>query len=269
MTTPPTTTNVSRHERYYFDDEISIFLVENKLFKVHRHFLTRESDLFRMMFTSPPPPEGKDGVSDDRPIHLPEVKAQEFERLLDFFYQRAYHSRDSLLFSPVYELEAREAHSKDDTFFEQWIDLLSIATRFDFQSVRRYSISAIQKRVSPLEPVKRICLAVKFDIPEWLAAAFESLCQRDNPLEIFEAEIIGLKYTTLLARAREEIRDSARNSTSRNKKEKFQFVFDDLEEQKENLPYDASLVTRIVKRVFFPSDPAHPSGNHREFTLDI
>ena len=60
--------------------------MEKKLFKVHRHFLVRESGVFRGMFMCPPQPEGAEGLTDDKPIPLPGVGSREFERLLDFFY---------------------------------------------------------------------------------------------------------------------------------------------------------------------------------------
>lgn len=66
----------------------SLYLqVENQLFKVHRHFLIRESPVFQWMFACPPSQEGPDGVSDQRPISLPGVLGREFEALLDFFYR--------------------------------------------------------------------------------------------------------------------------------------------------------------------------------------
>ena len=67
---------------------LSLYLqVENQLFKVHRHFLIRESPVFQWMFACPPRQDGPDGVSDQRPIPLPGVLSREFEALLDFFYR--------------------------------------------------------------------------------------------------------------------------------------------------------------------------------------
>lgn len=63
-----------------------ILQVENQLFKIHRHFLRQESDVFKWMFICPPRVEGPDGTRDDNAISLPGVKIREFEALLDFFY---------------------------------------------------------------------------------------------------------------------------------------------------------------------------------------
>ncbi|KAJ6625176.1 hypothetical protein B0H10DRAFT_2003958 [Mycena sp. CBHHK59/15] len=73
----------THNAKYYIDDTVSIFLVENQLFKIHRHFLVKESDVFRRMFHCPP---GSSGSSNARVIPLPGVTAEELEALLDFFY---------------------------------------------------------------------------------------------------------------------------------------------------------------------------------------
>ena len=39
------------------------------------------------MFACPSTDEGKEGVDDARPIHLPGVTRREFETLLDYFYK--------------------------------------------------------------------------------------------------------------------------------------------------------------------------------------
>jgi len=61
--------------------------VENTFFKVHRYFLVRESEVFRVMFSCPSPGDGQEGMDDGKPIHLPGTTCQQFEALLDFFYE--------------------------------------------------------------------------------------------------------------------------------------------------------------------------------------
>lgn len=80
----------THHSRYYIQDDIAIFLVSNRpdlhlffsiylykvddhLFRVHRYFLDRESQIF---------PKGNGW----EPIDLAGVTRPEFESLLDFFY---------------------------------------------------------------------------------------------------------------------------------------------------------------------------------------
>ncbi|KAJ6625180.1 hypothetical protein B0H10DRAFT_1640735, partial [Mycena sp. CBHHK59/15] len=162
--------------------------VETQLFKIHRHFLVKESDVFRWMFLCPPGSSDPDGASDARAIPLPGVTTAELEALLDFFYTEC----------------------RNEAQMQAWIDLLSIATRFDFQRLRECAIDTIEhsrwRFPERIDPIKQIVLAEKHDIPHWLPIAYAALCQRPNPLEEWEAEQIGYRKTTLLARAREAVR---------------------------------------------------------------
>lgn len=71
----------TRHDRFYFNDGNIIFLVEDKLFKVHRYFLVRESPVFLDMFSM----ESDEGQSDDMPILLERTKSLGFASLLACF----------------------------------------------------------------------------------------------------------------------------------------------------------------------------------------
>ena len=91
-------------------------------------------------------------------------------------------------------------------------NLLSISTRFDFERIRQLAISRLE-RLQILDPIEKIVLAVKHDIPQWLAPAYEALCQRPNPLNEGEARKIGWTKAVLVARAREEVRESCEEET--------------------------------------------------------
>ncbi|KAK7042602.1 BTB domain-containing protein [Favolaschia claudopus] len=172
------------NKKYYFDDDLSIFSAGNQRFKVHRHFLRKESEHFKGMFTCPPPPEGPDGTCDERPIPLYGVTPAEFEALLDFFYE--------------------EKFQRSMASTQEWINLLSISTRYVFQRVREAAIRALDE---PLPSVDRIVLAEKHDIPHWLRIAYVEICERSKPLSGEEAEKIGARKTAMLAQARETVRN--------------------------------------------------------------
>ncbi|KIJ99656.1 hypothetical protein K443DRAFT_679774 [Laccaria amethystina LaAM-08-1] len=222
----------TRHSKYYFDDQQSVFLVENTFFKVHRYYLTRESEVFRTMFSCPSSEHGQEGVDDSKPIHLPGVTTRQFEALLDFFYggqlQRSIQvERPSSEAIPVttnsakksskgkkgirtqlpsYEAKAQTAQSITfhATDVPQLFDLLSISTFYDFGLAREYAIRAIEAN-GGLDPIDKIYYANQCDIPEWLFTAYKELCQRSDPLEASEAERIGLTTAILVAKAREQI----------------------------------------------------------------
>lgn len=74
----------------YYDLACNAPQVENVLFCVHRHFLVRDSVVFRDMLSVPTGENDKipEGLSDDRPIVLHTVKSIDFERLLWMFYNK-------------------------------------------------------------------------------------------------------------------------------------------------------------------------------------
>jgi hypothetical protein len=140
---------------------------------------------------------------------------------------------------------------------DEWVDLLSIATRFDFEKIRERAIREIgsgrhHTSDSPsgahrrIDPVDKILLAELYDVPQWLKSSYAALCQRANPLEDCEGEKLGLKTALRIARAREAVRESPHSRASTPDSE-------DLEP--EYAPYSASLVARIVQEVFWP-EPA-------------
>lgn len=54
---------------------------------MHKYFLERESSVFKTTFSCPPESVGPEGATEDKPIALPGVKADEFAALLDYFYE--------------------------------------------------------------------------------------------------------------------------------------------------------------------------------------
>lgn len=73
-------------------------------------------------------------------------------------------------------------------------------------AIRQQAISKIQTIIPPLNPIDTIELAMKYDIPDWLTPAYVSICQRQDPIEEWEAEKVGISVAMKLARARELVR---------------------------------------------------------------
>ncbi|KAI0342105.1 hypothetical protein BDW22DRAFT_1358220 [Trametopsis cervina] len=181
----------TKHYRFYLEDRMAVFRVENTLFKVHRHFLSQGSELFESMFSLP---VGNDNTAQEEIIPLPDVRVAEFEALLTFFYRRDPNLPADLKF---------------------WSDLLSISTRFFFDAIRE---QAVQKLAELLRgnrnPVEKIYLASKFDIASWKREAYCALCEREDPLELWEATRIGWETAILLVKAREVLRDNRSHPAS-------------------------------------------------------
>ncbi|KAF9449331.1 hypothetical protein P691DRAFT_703406 [Macrolepiota fuliginosa MF-IS2] len=181
-----------KHERdsnYYFqDDPMAIFLVEGRLFKVHRHYLLEGSEVFRNLFASPKE-EGvePDGTSDERPITLPGVTAKEFEALLDYFYAQPHQWEGS----------------KNEKRLENYLDLLSVSHRFIFENAFRYTLKKIKPMAILIPAIQRFQLGEKYNLREWLLSAYESLLNRPAPLSAEEAEALGIARVVRYMGARE------------------------------------------------------------------
>ncbi|KAF8189179.1 hypothetical protein K438DRAFT_957492 [Mycena galopus ATCC 62051] len=208
---------------------MSYFKIENQIFKVHRHFLARDSIYFQELFAGL---LGDFGAGESEAIPLEDVGISEFECLLDFFYNGMYHQ-------PRFALS-------------QWITLLSISTRLGFDLLRAHAIHAIEENPTTLDPVDKLVLAMKYKIPEWLAPAYTALCQRPNCLEEWEAEKIGLKKTVQIARARETFRDSARYRSCPPSPVYCWQLPSPMPGLASPVDYQAARAARIVDEVFFP-----------------
>jgi hypothetical protein len=97
---------IERKRPFYFEDSqvvlqashtITAFLflylpspciqVDGQTYKIHRYFLTRESQFFSDLFSLPQPGDSASVEgSDNNPIKVPETPTNEFENLLRFFY---------------------------------------------------------------------------------------------------------------------------------------------------------------------------------------
>lgn len=177
----------NRHEEYYFDDGSIVLLVEDTLFRVHRYYFTRESQIFADMFSLPTgSPSGlAEGQSDSSPIDIPGVTKKEMESFLGFVY---FGMHDENTFS-----------------LESWIALLSFSTRFICDKIRARSVREIESFQSQLDPVERVVLAVRHNVPRWLNGAYQELCQRTNTLSEEEGEKLGLSTVIKLMKARETL----------------------------------------------------------------
>lgn len=70
------------HDRDSFSEQ-----VDDCLFNVPRIYFERESEVFRGLFTLPPPPDCPvEGLSDRHPLRLEGIAAEDFRQLLRVMY---------------------------------------------------------------------------------------------------------------------------------------------------------------------------------------
>jgi hypothetical protein len=180
--------------------------VQGTLFKVHRYLLKRDSDILRCAFDNAKPEA--DGFSDATPFVFNDLEEGEFVTLLDFYYEGyvTKHIHQDLL---VYSLRGLRMFTDTvPSTLPQWINLLSISTRFSFSRIRKRAISELSINYT-VDPVQKIVLAESFSVPEWKKPAFMNLVQRKDPIQYEEAIRLGLKTSHGLCMAREKIWKSA------------------------------------------------------------
>ncbi|KAF7295952.1 BTB domain-containing protein [Mycena kentingensis (nom. inval.)] len=179
----------AEHPRFYFPDGTVVFRVENTLYRIHRYFFQRDSPVFAAMFSLPQPQIGgpHEGAPEhpENPIILEGVRAIDFDRFLGVLYPLDFGSHDS-----------RSA--------DEWASVLSLATRWDFSSLRTLAITQLNALVSA--PAERIALAREYHIPGWRAPAYVALCTQAGPLSIAEGRLLGLDDMVRVAHVRETVR---------------------------------------------------------------
>jgi len=94
-------------------------------------------------------------------------------------------------------------HDEHTFALESWVSLLSFSTRFICDKIRARSIRELEAIQSRVDPIERIVLAVRHNIPQWLSGAYQELCQRQDSLSEEEGERLGLSTVIKLMRARE------------------------------------------------------------------
>ena len=174
------------------------------LFRVHRYYFTRESQIFADMFSLPTggtgtPSGTMEGKSDSSPIEIPGVTKLEMESFLGFVY---FGYAFTLYRDPCIDKGDR-MHDENTFTLESWINLLSFSTRFICDKIRSRSIREIEAIQSRVDPVERIVLAARHNVPQWLNGAYQELCQRQETLTEAEGEKLGLSTVIKLMRARE------------------------------------------------------------------
>ncbi|KAL0058140.1 hypothetical protein AAF712_015206 [Marasmius tenuissimus] len=174
-----------KHSKYSFEDANVAFIVEDRVkFDIHRHFLQRDSKRFSAILTAQS--SHPDGI-----YRVTGLKVNEFESLLDFFYEGMYQVIPA------------------DTPIDHWVNLLSISTTMEFPRARERAITAIDiyasssSGSSTLTPARMIQIANTYGVEKWLEPAYEALAERVEIIDEDEAEMIGMKGVLVVMRERE------------------------------------------------------------------
>ncbi|KAH9006313.1 hypothetical protein EDB86DRAFT_711451 [Lactarius hatsudake] len=182
-----------RHELYFFPDGDTIIRVEDSVFRIHRFFLTRESNYFWSMFLTTVPCYVPPGSSESNPVVLIGATSEAFADLLWVFYNREYS---------IYSAT-----------FEKWKRILALARKLGFFRVERLCVQELQKLVIP--PVEKIQFYQSFNLnPDLLRSSYVALTIRAEPLELEEGKKLGDSTSLKITRARELARGPGHGATS-------------------------------------------------------
>lgn len=87
---------------------------------------------------------------------------------------------------------------------DDWIAILSISTRLVFPKVRNRAIKQLTPRLEQIDPFDLICLAVKYDVHEWLKPTYRRIVTRVIQIAYEETEKIPSLLVIMLMRLREQ-----------------------------------------------------------------
>jgi hypothetical protein len=179
---------MKRHEEYYFRDGNICFLVENRIFRLHRFFFERESDYFRdRLGPSNEGEPGEDG-SPNSPYRICDVTSEEFAQFVWVWY------------NPKYSF-AKQSR-------EKWLTILRVATRWRFHEIRKLAIRHLEEMA--FQPIEKISIYKEYDVDhELLLPAYVSLCRSPTLPSPAEGKILTLETVLKIASAREQVLQTA------------------------------------------------------------
>ncbi|KIJ65992.1 hypothetical protein HYDPIDRAFT_87309 [Hydnomerulius pinastri MD-312] len=170
---------VIRHPDYYIHDGTVSFIAERSLFRVHKSFLERESEVFRDLFASSE--DDRECGSDAKPFTL-DVTSEDFARLLWVWYNPKYS----------YSRQTKET----------WLTILRLSTRWKFEEVRRLAIRQIEK--INLQPVEKISIYKEYGIDgDLLLPSYIELCKSPTLPSPAEGERLKMETVLKIVAARE------------------------------------------------------------------
>jgi len=209
-------------ESYYFTDVV--FLVENRLFKVPRHYFEAGSEVFRAMFQLPAPANVvPDGRSEKQPLRLDGIEKKDFKQLLKVLYPRTFGQEESLT-------------------VPEWTSVLKLATMWEFTEIRGLAIQKMSQLA--IENFDKIIIAKDYHVTDWLIRGLNVLAQREEPMGAEDVRRLGWDYIFKLAEVRESFSSGCQhcNSTLRHT-----FASPPIPGAGTRVVHD---FTKVIKRVF-------------------
>ncbi|KAI0697420.1 hypothetical protein C8T65DRAFT_743210 [Cerioporus squamosus] len=142
-----------RHTRFYLPRGTDIFAVQNTLYKLHADLLGLKGGVMKDLLELPQSMEGREGLTDDNPIVLPQLTEKEFEHYLDFVYQ---------------------GHMLPPHPLQKLVDVLKVSTQWEVDDGRTWAIHHLE-HTENVPASLRLRLALRYEVPQWVEPAFRDL----------------------------------------------------------------------------------------------
>ncbi|KAK0241214.1 hypothetical protein EDD85DRAFT_743145, partial [Armillaria nabsnona] len=157
------------HDEVFYWNNI-VFLVENTLFNVPRYHFENFSEVFKTMFALPQSDNvSVDGSSDEHPLVLHGVTAQEFRSLL------------SAMLLPEPPLMKKEA----------WIAVLKLSNMWRLLEVRNIALRQLNSGDDKLSHIEKIVWGRDYKVADWVITGYGGLIDRGEVLSLDEGARIG------------------------------------------------------------------------------
>ncbi|KAG6325823.1 hypothetical protein ID866_13266, partial [Astraeus odoratus] len=141
------------------------------------------------MFSLPVPnDEEVEGSSDEHPIHLPDVRADEFRLLLKVLLTSSFGSQGNLPSSP-----------------DEWLSVIKLARMWEMDEVCKKAIKMVPYSSVNKNAVEKVGLAFQYDIDEWLVPGLNELAKRAEPVSMKDVELLGWEVALKVAEVRESL----------------------------------------------------------------
>lgn len=192
-----TAQRAQKHDRFFFEDGNVIFLVQSKLYCVHRYFFTRDSSYFSIHLFAPHFDTAKKSHEADilkTIINIDDIESRDFDAFLSILYPTNFDETDVCT-------------------VEGWASVLHLANMWSFNSIRRLAITRLTGLASPVD---KLVYGHKYAVGEWLVPAYVSLCQRQEVLSFEEGRRLSSDDIILIMTIRESIRENSRGSSTRS-----------------------------------------------------
>ncbi|KAF9047718.1 hypothetical protein BJ165DRAFT_1403371 [Panaeolus papilionaceus] len=165
--------------------ETVVFKVEDTLFKVLKNAFLHPGSFFETLFRLPQPtgsPNGTnhghqnkdahllEGSSDGNPIMLERISKTSFRNFLRVLYPLSY---------------------------EQWLDVLDLATMWDFPQIRSLAIGHLDRLFSRRPVEEQILVSKKYEVKAWLRRVYQLVIRRKDPVSVVDMMKAGLDLETL------------------------------------------------------------------------